>query len=145
MFGRHYGGESVLKMSSNSLFCTHFRGVCGVMTNITFWTHVGAFSKREKSVVSEVLGGAKGVLDRCAPLAVCPRGAPPLHTTPHLELKLPTRSHSLSDTFRHLVRRVSTTAGVCEKRCVQEVVPTFASEPGQDGHTSTLGTPTMLV
>ena len=89
MFGRHYGGENVFKMSSNTLFCTHLGGVCGVMTNITFGTHMGAFSKRGKPVVSEVLGGAKVVLDRCAPLRVFPRGAPPLHTTPHLELKLP--------------------------------------------------------
>ena len=82
MFGRHYGGENGFKMSSKTLFCTHLGGVCGVMTNITFGTHMGAFSKRENPVVSEVLGGAKVVLDRYAPLLGCGRGAPPLHTTP---------------------------------------------------------------
>ena len=103
MFRRHYGCENVLTMSSNLLFCTQFGGVCGVMANITFRTHMGAFSKRGKPVVSEVFGGAKVVLDACPLLRVCPRGAPPLHTTPHLELKLPYKLHSLKGSFRHLV------------------------------------------
>ena len=60
------------------------------------------FSKREKAFVSEVFGGAKGVSDACLFLPFCPCGASPLHTTPHLELKLPTKLHSLKGSFRHL-------------------------------------------
>ena len=58
---------------------------------------------REKPVASEVFGGAKGVSVACLFLPVCPCGAPPLHTSPHIELKLPTKLHSLKGSFRHLV------------------------------------------